>query len=78
MLPIKGGDPEINILYIGAYILRKIRRQKNKRMEIKKIFEIGENELFISVDYIIITLDWLYILSAIICNGSEVIINEAE
>lgn len=76
MLPIKGSNPKINILYIGAYILKKLNKQKSKRMKILDLFKIVTKELSISIDHIILALDWLYIISAIDGNKKEVYINE--
>lgn len=45
MLPIKGSNPKINILYIGAYILKKLNKQKSKRMKILDLFKIVTKEL---------------------------------
>ncbi|MCP4985660.1 MAG: hypothetical protein GY928_06190 [Colwellia sp.] len=78
MLPIKGCNPEINILYIGAYILEKLNTRKNKRITIKQLFKLGSAELDVSVEHIILALDWLYIISAINHNNQEVFINEVE
>lgn len=76
MLPIKGSNPKINILYIGAYVLKKLNKQKSKRMKILDLFKIVTKELSISIDHIILALDWLYIISAIASNKKEVYINE--
>ncbi len=76
MLPIKGSNPKINILYIGAFILKKLNKQKRKRMKILDLFKIVTKELSISIDHIILALDWLYIISAIDGNKKEVYINE--
>ena len=76
MLPIKGSNPKINILYIGAFILKKLNKQKRKRMKILDLFKIVTKELSISIDHIILALDRLYIISAIDGNKKEVYINE--
>lgn len=76
MLPVNGSNPRINILYIGAYILKELNNQPNKRIEILKLFEIVTKNLSISIDHIILALDWLYIISAIKGNMKEVYINE--
>lgn len=76
MLPIKGCDPETNILYIGAYIIKKINDRKSKRIVIKQLFKVATKELSVSVDHIILALDWLYIMMAVKYNGVEVYINE--
>ncbi|WP_421311959.1 ABC-three component system middle component 6 [Aeromonas veronii] len=45
-------------------------------MPIVQIFKVVTRELSVSVDHIILALDWLYIISAIDCNGKEAFINE--
>jgi len=76
MLPVNGSNPKINILYIGAYILKELNNQTSKHMEILELFKVGTRDLSISIDHIILTLDWLYIISAIDGNKKEVYINE--
>ncbi|WP_366522484.1 ABC-three component system middle component 6 [uncultured Psychromonas sp.] len=78
MLPIKGNHPEINILYIGAQILKKLNDRKNKRIKTTLLFKTLSKELSVSIDHIILALDWLYIISAINYNDTEVFINEAK
>lgn len=78
MLPVKGCNPEVNVLYIGAYVLDKLHERKSKRIEIKRLFKICSKELSVSVEHIILTLDWLYIILAINHNGKEVFINEVD
>jgi hypothetical protein len=78
MLPIKGCHPEINILYIGAHILKKLNNRKRKRIRITLLFKTSSKELSVSIDHIILALDWLYIISAINYNDTEVFINEVK
>lgn len=66
----------MNVLFIGGFILKKINERKRKRMAVTQIMKIGTKELSVSVDHIILTLDWLYIISAISYDSQEVIINE--
>ncbi|WP_109392940.1 ABC-three component system middle component 6 [Proteus terrae] len=77
MLPTKGSHPEMNVLYIGGFILKTLNENKRKRMTITQLMKIGSKELSVSVDHIILTLDWLYIISAIGYNKKEIFINEA-
>ena len=77
MLPTKGSHPEMNVLYIGGFILKKLRECKKERMTITQLMNVGAKELSVSVDHIILALDWLYIISAIGYNSKEVFINEA-
>lgn len=76
MIPIKGCHPELNVFYLGGYVLKKLHDQKNKRLNILKLMHIGTVELSISVDHLILALDWLYVISAIDSDGTEVFINE--
>lgn len=76
MLPTKGSHPKLNMLYIGGFILKKLHEHKKKRMSISQLIRIGAKELSVSVDHIILALDWLYIISAISYNSKEVFINE--
>lgn len=76
MLPTKGCHPELNVLYIGGFILKKLHERRSKRMSISQLMRVGTKELSITVDYIILALDWLYIISAIGYNRKEVFINE--
>ncbi|MGL4674691.1 MAG: ABC-three component system middle component 6 [Wohlfahrtiimonas sp.] len=76
MIPIKGSHPELNVLYLGGYILKKLYECKTKRMAILYLMRTGTKELSISVDHLILALDWLYIISAINFDGKEVFINE--
>ncbi len=77
MLPIKGSHPKMNVLYIGGFILEKLHERKKKRMTITQLIKIASKELSVSIDHIILTLDWLYIISAIGYNEKEIFINEA-
>ncbi|OHT22335.1 hypothetical protein A3Q29_10975 [Providencia stuartii] len=77
MLPTKGSHPEMNVLYIGGFILKKLNENKRKCMTITQLMKIGNKELSVSADHIILTLDWLYIISAIGYNKKEIFINEA-
>ncbi|MEX3172934.1 ABC-three component system middle component 6 [Serratia quinivorans] len=65
------------MLYIGGFILKKLQERKRERMTITQLMKIGVKELSVSVDHIILSLDWLYIISAIGYDGKEVFINEA-
>jgi hypothetical protein len=77
MLPTKGSHPEINVLYIGGFILKKLNEHKRKRMTLTQLMKVGTKELSVSVDHIILALDWLYIISAIDYDSKEAFINEA-
>ncbi|WP_241810715.1 ABC-three component system middle component 6 [Serratia sp. 14-2641] len=67
----------MNVLYIGGFILKQLHECKRGRMTITQLMKIGAKELSVSVDHIILALDWLYIISAIGYDRQEVFINEA-
>lgn len=66
----------MNVLYIGGFILKQLQECKRGRIKIAQLMKAGEKELSVSVDHIILALDWLYIISAISYDRKEVFINE--
>ncbi|EHD2282070.1 hypothetical protein AB6919_003369 [Vibrio cholerae] len=74
MIPRSGCDPEINVVSIGAKILKKVAEQN---LSLDAILMHCSSELKVSIDHIILTLDWLFSIKAIEFNGTEVFINEA-
>ncbi|GEB70087.1 hypothetical protein PC2016_1662 [Pseudoalteromonas carrageenovora] len=74
MIPRRGCDPEINVVSIGAKILEKIVKGSTSLDELMIDCAF---ELKVSVDHIILSLDWLFSIKAIDFNGEEVIINDA-
>lgn len=77
MILTKGTNPEINVVYIGAFVLKRLQETKSRKMKIARLMKLGERELSISSDHMILTLDWLFTISAIQHNNDEVSINEA-
>ncbi|HDI3135375.1 hypothetical protein DLR60_14840 [Vibrio tarriae] len=77
MIPTKGSNPEINIVYIGAFVLKRLHETKSSKMKIARLMKLGERELSISIDHMLLTLDWLFTISAITYKNDEVFINEA-
>jgi len=75
MIPKHGCDPEINVVSIGAKILRKLL---DGNVSLTDIISAYPNEIEVSVDHIILSLDWLFAIKAIDFDGSEVLINEAK
>lgn len=75
MIPSMGCNPKINIVSIGAKLLEKIQHGK---VDVYDIFLELPSELQVSIDHIILSLDWLFIIKAISFNGNEVCINETE
>ncbi|MBH0073991.1 hypothetical protein I6F48_00235 [Pseudoalteromonas sp. SWYJ118] len=76
MIPTKGANPEINAIYIGAFILNVLNGKRGRKMKIVSLMKMSQKELSISIDHIILTLDWLYVISAIDYKSNEVLINE--
>ncbi|ROR88520.1 ABC-three component system middle component 6 [Vibrio crassostreae] len=76
MIPIKGSNPEINIVYTGAFVLKHLHETKNRKMKVARLMKLGERELSISIDHMILTLDWLFTISAVTHKNNEVFINE--
>lgn len=74
MIPRSGCDPEINIVSIGAKILMKVAEGNSS---LDTILTDCSSEQKVSIDHIILSLDWLYSIKAISFNGTEVLINEA-
>lgn len=66
----------MNVLFIGGFILKQLHECKGGRMAPIQIMKIGTKELRVSVDHIILALDWLYIISAIGYDKKGVFINE--
>jgi len=76
MILTKGTNPEINVVYIGAFVLKRLHETKSHKMKIANLMKVGERELCVSIDHMILTLDWLFAISAIQHNNDEVSINE--
>ncbi len=74
MIPRSGCDPEINVVSIGAKILQKVAEES---LSLDAILIDCSSELKVSIDHIILSLDWLFSIKAIGINGTEVFINEA-
>jgi hypothetical protein len=75
MIPSSGCDPEINVVSIGAKILEKLL---DGCLTLEEIMSCCSTELNVSIDHIILSLDWLFSIKAINYDGSEVFINEAK
>lgn len=75
MLPINGCDPKLNVYFIGGIILKEIN---HRECNLSELIQITSSELDVSIDHIILSLDWLFMISAINVNGNMVTINEAQ
>ena len=73
MIPELGCSPQINILTIGASI---IGRLKESPLEIDDLLLNMSKALNISMDHIILTTDWLFLLGILSVEGSKVTLNE--
>lgn len=76
MIPKIDVDPNLNIVVIGAYILQKLKI--DKCINLDSLIETVSIELSLSIDHIILSLDWLYIINSIILNDitKEICLNE--
>ncbi|MEJ2765615.1 ABC-three component system middle component 6 [Photobacterium sp. MCCC 1A19761] len=74
MIPIEGCDPKLNVLYIGGKILEEI---SGGGVDLDYLIKEMSKKYNVSTDHIILTLDWLFIISAINIKSNMVIINEA-
>lgn len=73
MIPNSGCNPHINIVEIGAHLLKIL---KHAPCEILKLLENCSTELSVSIDHVILSLDWLYTISAIERIEGEIYIND--
>ena len=73
MIPEVSTNPEINILTIGAEILIYLN-QKNQCCTIDSLLEYFQINSNLSLDHIILSLDWLYIIKAINIKENQVFI----
>lgn len=74
MIPNTGCDPKINVVSIGAKVIQKIADGDESLSSLIGKFS---DEMGVSQDHIIISLDWLFMINAISISGDRVIINEA-
>jgi hypothetical protein len=73
MIPSIECDPKINVVYIGGQILITL---KDQNMYIDDLINTVTQELKVSIDHVILSLDWLHIISAIQLNENMVFISE--
>jgi len=69
MLPSPGCDPEINVVVLGAKVLKKI---SSESVEIDWLLESFSTEVGVSVDHVILSLDWLYMIGAVYIEGERI------
>ncbi|SHJ76144.1 MULTISPECIES: ABC-three component system middle component 6 [Desulfovibrionaceae] len=77
MIPSSNSCHEsINVVVLGAIILEQL--YVLEQLSFAHLIEIiSEYDDQISIDYVILTCDWLYIINAIDYNSDGVIINAA-
>ena len=74
MIPVKGCDPEVNIVSIGAKILEQLALGS---LSVESIISTYSARYTVSIDHIILSLDWLFAINAISFDGITVSVNEA-
>ncbi|PAE20848.1 ABC-three component system middle component 6 [Bacillus sp. 7504-2] len=58
--------PHSNIYYLGAVFLDVIKKQKNSTINLEYLISLVNNSFpSLSINQILYTLDWLYLLDAI-------------
>ncbi|MGK0307256.1 MAG: hypothetical protein ACI8RP_000207 [Urechidicola sp.] len=70
-----GCDPKINVVYIGSEILKLLISES---FDLHNLIIKSTNTLDISIDHVILSLDWLFIVKAISINNDKVILNETK
>jgi hypothetical protein len=75
MIPSLGTDPKINILTIGAEILKILIGNSSS---VENILGSAPKQLGVSIDHVILSLDWLFSINAIFLDDEEIYINEAD
>lgn len=73
MIPVEGCDPKINIVNIGAGILEQLAIES---ITIESLISTFSVKYSVSIDHIILSLDWLFTINAISTDGQTVHINE--
>lgn len=72
MLPSAGCDPEINIIKIGAQLLLYL---KEGPWDVTQLLAFASSTLTLSIDHIILSLDWLFMIGAIRIDSEEISIH---
>jgi hypothetical protein len=73
MIPELGCSPQINILTIGASIIGAL---KESPLELDDLLLNFPKELNVSMDHIILTMDWLFSLGILSIEDRRVTLNE--
>lgn len=72
MLPSAGCDPEINIIKIGAQLLLYLQ---DGPWSATQLLKFASSKLNLSIDHIILSLDWLFIIGAIKIDSEDISIH---
>jgi len=75
MIPKVGCDPNRNIITLGAKI---IERLSSSSSDVDNLLLKCSEELSVSMDHIMISLDWLFMIGVIDFCDNEVFLNEAD
>lgn len=73
MIPSVGCDPDLNVISIGASILNRL---KGGAIGLDELLNKLPARLGVSVDHVILTVDWLYTIRAVNYNDNGDLINE--
>ncbi|WP_410017418.1 ABC-three component system middle component 6 [Pseudomonas sp. 13B_2.1_Bac1] len=75
MLPSQSCDPDINVVVLGAKL---IKRLASTETNVEWLLEEFPSELGVSVDHVILCVDWLYMIDAIYIDGERICVYEAD
>lgn len=75
MLPTKGSSPKENILVIGSFIIKTLKERKEKNSSLEQLIKNTSQNLNVSADHVILSLDWLYIINAVIHDNKGIRLN---
>jgi hypothetical protein len=75
MILNSGCDPKINVVFIGAEILKiLIEKPTDLDVLIPKIAKLID----VSFDHVLLAIDWLFVINAITKDGNNLVINETK
>jgi hypothetical protein len=74
MIPSVGCDPERNVVSMGAKVLEMI---SVSNFDLGELIIHASNFFSVSIDHVIIAIDWLYMIRAIEFHNGEVFLNAA-
>ncbi len=64
--------PEKKIYYLGALVLKTLKKSSKKKFDFFKVYqEVNESEK-VSIKLFTLTLDWLFLLGAIESNKGHI------